>query len=93
MAHPIKVKRNMKQKRTQLTTGICFIGIFLSMAGCSSKKEASSGPVPPANPAAAINDPRMPPAQKAALQQTIAQQKANAAEVDAKMKAYAARKP
>ena len=73
--------------------GVVLLTTLLAVSGCNGSKEAVSTPTVPVNPAAAVNDPRMPPAQKAMVEQNMAAQKANATLIDQKMKAYAAKKP
>ena len=83
----------MNKAKQQAVTGLFVLTMLLAVTGCNKSKEAASTPTAPVNPAAAVNDPRMPPAQKAIVEQNMAAQKANAALIDQKMKAYAAKKP
>lgn len=77
----------MKQNGIYTALGAFVIITSLFLTGCSPKdSEVATQKGPPA-PEAAMNDPRIPPEQKAALERNMAAQKARVEKIDAQMKA------
>lgn len=78
----------MKQNGVYTALGAFVIITSLFLTGCSPKdSEIATQKGPPPTPETAINDSRIPPEQKAALERNMAAQKARVEKIDAQMKA------